>query len=270
MTGTLKDDSLKLAALYEAGQGQQWRTYRVASAKLSKLFQTDITPSLISRALAVSRLPREILGLFDEAGLTNGNARALLKLVVTHGEETLIEKARSVKPSGKTSDQILTLLGRRDYASGGQRPLAIAAKYFAGAFPTQEAAAARIGISRSRLAQAIRIASSLPDDVVALFPEGNLSFTEAEQILKLIEVRGLRSVQLAAQTALQSSQRQSNRQLLNRLAGVDFQGVDVKVKRKPRRETAGVIVELHFSESGPVSASALDLMVEMLRAHFAR
>jgi hypothetical protein len=107
MTEKVVDDALWLALIYKAGVGTQWKTYREAAEKLSRMFETKIAPPRIVEALAVSRLPSVIKGLFDRPGLSTGNARALLRLASQRGESVLAASAATIDTTGMDAKGIV-------------------------------------------------------------------------------------------------------------------------------------------------------------------
>jgi hypothetical protein len=57
--------------------------------------------------------------------------------------------------------------------------------------------------------------------------------------------------------------------MLNRLAGIDIPGVDVRVRKASGKNAKRrLIVELHLQESDANSAAALEFMIEMLKTRF--
>ncbi|KAA0998647.1 hypothetical protein FVF58_43800 [Paraburkholderia panacisoli] len=103
-------DPLRLAALYHAGYGVQWNSYREAATKLATQLNMNIGFARIREAVAVSELPAEILAIFNEAGLVNRTARKLLKAAKTEGVSTLVARARKVDPSGKSRADLTSLV----------------------------------------------------------------------------------------------------------------------------------------------------------------
>jgi hypothetical protein len=88
-------DPLRLAAVYQAGYGVQWNSYREAATKLATQFNMHIGFARIREAVAVSELPAEILAIFNEAGLVNRTARKLLKAAKTQGVYTCCSRKES-------------------------------------------------------------------------------------------------------------------------------------------------------------------------------
>ncbi|WP_027780433.1 hypothetical protein [Paraburkholderia caledonica] len=275
MTEKVVDDALRLAAIYKAGVGTQWNTYRQAAAKLSRLFETNLAPPRIAEALAVSRLPRVLTGLFDKAGLSSGNARALLRLASQRGESLLAASAAEIDTTGMDARDILRALrsggevSSRAAPPGLNAPLAIAAYYLKGKFPSKGVAAAHMGIPQSRLSEAITIEKALPAEVKMLFPGDNLTFAAGKEIVRLIALRGVNNVRALAAEAGRSPRRPSPQLILNRLAGIDIPGVNVRVRKAPGKNAKRrLIVELHLQESDANSVEALEFMIEMLKTRF--
>jgi hypothetical protein len=275
MTEKVVDDALRLALIYKAGVGTQWKTYRQAAEKLSRLFETKVAPPRIVEALAVSRLPRVIIGLFDRPGLSTGNARALLRLASQRGESVLAASAATIDPTGMDGKGIVRALRSasevrsRVAPPGLKGPLAIAAYYMRGAFPSQRIAAVNMGIPQSRLSEALTIEKVLPAEVKILFPGDDLTFAAAKQIVRLIALRGAKNVRALAAEAACSPRRPSPQLVLNRLAGIDIPGVEVRVRKAPGRNAKRrLFVELHLHESDAHSVAALEFMIEMLKTRF--
>jgi hypothetical protein len=275
MTEKVVDDALRLAFIYRAGVGTQWKSYRQAAEKLSRRFETKVEPPRIAEALAVLRLPRVIIGLFDRPGLSTGNARALLRLASQRGASVLAASAATIDTTGMDAKGILRVLRSggevrsRSAPPGLKGPLAIAAYYSRGAFSSQRIAAEHMGIPQSRLSEALAIEKALPAEVKILFPGDDLTFGAAKQIVKLIALRGAKNVRALAAEAGCSPRRPSPQLMLNRLAGIDIPGVDVRVRKAPGRHAKRrLIVELHLQESDANSEVALEFMIEMLKTRF--
>ncbi|MBT2790420.1 hypothetical protein [Paraburkholderia strydomiana] len=271
MTEKVVDDALRLAAIYRAGVGTQWKSYRQAAEKLSRMFETKIEPPRIVEALAVLRLPSEIIRLFHGPGLSTGNARALLRLASQRGESVLAASAATIDTTGMDAKGILRALrsggevGSRSAPPVLKGPLAIAAYYKRGAFPSQRIAAEHMGIPEPRLSEALTIEKALPAEVKILFPGDDLTFGAAKQIVKLIALRGARNIRALAVEAARSLRTPSPQLILNRLAGIDIPGVDVRLRKAPGKNAKRrLVVELHLHESDANSVAALDFMIEML------
>jgi hypothetical protein len=126
-----------------------------------------------------------------------------------------------------------------------------------------------MGIPQSRLSEALAIEKALPAEVKILFPGDDLTFGAAKQIVKLIALRGAKNVRALAAEAGCSPRRPSPQLMLNRLAGIDIPGVDVRVRKAPGRHAKRrLIVELHLQESDANSEVALEFMIEMLKTRF--
>lgn len=275
MTEKVVDDALRLAVIYKAGVGTQWKTYRQAAEKLSRLFETNLAPPRIAEALAVSRLPRVVTGLFDRPGLSTGNARALLRLASQRGESVLAASAATIDTTGMDAKGIVRALRSggevrsRAALPGLKGPLAISAHYMRGAFPNQRVAAVHMGIPQSRLSEALAIEKVLPVEVKMLFPGDDLTFAAAKQIVRLIALQGAKSVRALAAEAACSPRRPSPQLMLNRLAGIDIPGVDARIRKAPGKNAKRrLVVELHLHESDANSVAALEFMIEMLKTRF--
>jgi hypothetical protein len=275
MTEKVVDNALRLAAIYKAGVGTQWKTYRQAAEKLSRLFETNLAPPRIAEALAVSRLPSVVTGLFDRPGLSTGNARALLRLASQRGEKALAARAAAIDTTGMDAKGVLRALrsggevSSRPAATGLTGPLAIAAYYLRGTFQSQRLAAAQMGIPQSRLSEALTIEKVLPAEVKLLFPGDSLTFATAKEIMRLIALRGPENVCAFASEMRRSAGRPLPQMILNRLAGLEMPGVDVRVRKAPGRNSKRrLIVELHLLESDAKSVPALEFMIAMLETRF--
>jgi hypothetical protein len=81
--------------------------------------------------------------------------------------------------------------------------------------------------------------------------------------------RGAKNVRALAAEAGRSPRRPSAQPMLNRLAGIDIPGVDVRVRKASGKNAKRrLIVELHLQESDANSAAALEFMIEMLKTRF--
>src|SRR6516225_5500421 len=99
-------DPLRLAALYHAGNGTHWSSYREAAVVLTEKLKIKVGFARIREAVAVSELPTEILTIFSEVGIVNKTARELLKAAKTYGVSSLVDRARTLDPQGKSRAQL--------------------------------------------------------------------------------------------------------------------------------------------------------------------
>ena len=69
-------DPLALANLYNAGLGRNWRNQREAVAAMAR-FTPKVTREALNRAVSVSKMPEEVISLFNLAGILPVTARHL-------------------------------------------------------------------------------------------------------------------------------------------------------------------------------------------------
>ncbi|WP_169740551.1 hypothetical protein [Paraburkholderia caledonica] len=123
-------------------------------------------------------------------------------------------------------------------------------------------AEAQMGIPQSRLREALTIDKVLPAEVKLLFPGDSLTFATAKEIMRLIALRGPENVCALASEIRRSASRPLSQMILNRLAGLEMPGADVRVRKAPRRNSKRrVIVELHLLKSDAKSVPALEFMI---------
>ncbi|EIN00008.1 hypothetical protein WQE_16064 [Paraburkholderia hospita] len=257
-------DPLRLAALYQAGRGVQWNSYREAAAKLTTQFNMNIGFARIREAVAVSELPPEILSIFSGAGLVNRTARELLKAAKTKGVSTLVARARKVNPSGMSRADLTALLCGTPF--GGpllHKPLLLAEMYGdglkEGRWTSPKEGAKSLGISLRNLTRVISIAS-LPSELLALFPDvgGELG----ERLVHLTKIRGDETMKALAIEASRISPRLSQEELIGHFVGLARN----KAKVSLRNSGGNLIVEYNLGPVDKEAASKISLMAQMLNA----
>jgi hypothetical protein len=220
-------DPLNLAALYQAGLGGQWNSYREAATKMATDIKINIGFARIREAVAVSELPSEILSLFTDVGLLNRTARELLKAARAEGVTKLVARARKVDPSGKSRTELMALVcGIAEQPPMGRgtqrdRPLVIAKAYSdgleSGKWASPRDAAAKLGIDLKTITRAISIAA-LPGEVLALFP--NIGANLGERLVRLTRVRGSKKMSALAIDAGRAIPRLSPEELMGHFLGL--------------------------------------------------
>lgn len=106
------------------------------SSQAVQIVRDELGAPRIAEALAVSRLPGVLTGVFDRSGWSSGNARALLRLASQRGESLLAASAAEIDTTGMDARDILRALrsgdgkvSSRAAYPGLNAPLAIAAYY---------------------------------------------------------------------------------------------------------------------------------------------
>ncbi|MFP3647476.1 hypothetical protein [Paraburkholderia sp. SIMBA_054] len=259
-------DPLHLAALYHAGYGVQWNSYREAATVLATQFNTNIGFARIREAVAVSDLPSEILAIFNEVGLVNSTARKLLKAANTEGASTLVARARKVDPSGKSRSTLTALVcGEVTFQRSTRfyKPLLLAKTYGdglkEGKWVSAKEAAERLGIDRRTVTKAISIAS-LPSEVLALFPDMRADL--GERLVHLTKIRGSEKMKALAIEASRTIPRLSHEELIGHFVGLARN----KAKVKLRRSGGNLVLEYHLGPVNEVAESKISLMAVLLNA----
>jgi len=187
---------IELARTFEFGLKRGfWKTQAQAAPSLK------ISQSQISDSLALNRVPREVLALFEAIDALNfGVAAKLATLSRELGTEEMLARAATVTalPNKLPASRILAVLSggdiRRTDANGVCRkavslPLDIAREYFAGVearrWKSATKASVHLNHSPTRVTRALQVAA-LPRDVIGLFsPKSPLTFAAGERLLKL-------------------------------------------------------------------------------------
>ncbi|BDC45296.1 hypothetical protein [Paraburkholderia terrae] len=259
-------DPLRLAALYHAGYGVQWNSYREAATKLATQFNMNIGFARIREAVAVSALPAEILAIFNEAGLVNRTARKLLNSAKTEGVSTLVARARKVDPSGKSRADLTSLVcGEVAFERSTQlyKPLLLAETYRdglkGGRWASAKEAAERLGIDRQTVTRAISI-STLPNEVLALFPDVGVNL--GVRLVHLTRIRGSEKMKALAIEASRTIPRLSQKELISHFVGLARNKARVKL----RKSGGNLVLEYHLGPVNEVAESKISLMAVLLNA----
>lgn len=262
---TTFNDPLRLAALYQAGLGGQWRSYREASAKLAADFKVKIGFARIREAVAVSELPSEILGLFGEVGIANRTARELLKAANAQGVASLVERAQLVRPSGKSRTELMALICGLNgtVLKPRNKPLQLAKTYNDGLkdgkWKTSKEAATRLGIGERTINRAIAIAS-LPEEVLALFP--SIGARTGQHLVELTRIRGDAHMITLAIEASREIPRLSPEELPGHFLGL----ARGKGRVALRKSGSNLILEYHLGPLDEEAESKICLLAMMLNA----
>ncbi|OUL75506.1 hypothetical protein [Paraburkholderia hospita] len=196
-------DPLRLAALYHAGKGIHWSSYRQATVVLSEKLKIKVGFARIREAVAVSELPTEILAIFSEVGIVNKTARELLKAAKAHGVASLVDRARTLDPRGKSRAQLSAHVCGKHVLVGSKQqysnPLLLADTYrkglAEGRWVSMTGAAAHLGVHRQTIARANAIAS-LPGELLDLFPA--ISTEMGERLVCSVKIRGMKKMRALA------------------------------------------------------------------------
>ncbi|MBN3754321.1 hypothetical protein G3N95_15315 [Paraburkholderia sp. Tr-20389] len=228
-------DPLRLAALYHAGNGIHWSSYRQAAVVLSEKLKVKVGFARIREAVAVSELPTEILAIFSEVGIVNKTARELLKAAKAHGVSSLVERARTLDPLGKSRAQLSAhVCGKRGLVGPKQQylPLLLADTYREGIangrWVSMTGAASHLGVHRETIARAKAIAS-LPGELLDLFP--GISAEMGDRLVGLAKVRGMKKMRALAIEAASVIPRLSQDELVGHLVGLARNTASVKLDR---------------------------------------
>ncbi|BCG05643.1 hypothetical protein PPGU19_102110 (plasmid) [Paraburkholderia sp. PGU19] len=260
-------DPLHLAALYHAGYGVQWNSYREAATALATRFKMNIGFARIREAVAVSELPSEILAIFNQVGLVNRTARKLVKAAKTEGVSTLVARARIVDSSGKSRATLTAALVCGEVAFERStrlyKPLLLAKTYSdglkEGEWASAKEAAETLGIDRQTVAKAISIAT-LPREVLALFPDVGVNL--GERLVHLTKIRGSEKMKALAIEASRTIPRLSQEELIGHFVGLARN----KAKVNLRKSGGNLVLEYHLGQINEVAESKISLMAALLNA----
>ena len=229
-------DPLRLAALYHAGNGTHWSSYREAAVVLTEKLKIKVGFARIREAVAVSELPTEILTIFSEVGIVNKTARELLKAAKTYGVSSLVDRARTLDPQGKSRAQLSAHICGKHVLVGSKQqysnPLFLADKYreglAKGRWVSMTGAAAHLGVHRQTIARANAIAA-LPSELLDLFPA--ISAEMGERLVGLAKIRGMKKMRALAIEAGRVIPRLSQDELVGHLVGLARNTASVKLDR---------------------------------------
>ncbi|MEM5289553.1 hypothetical protein ACFQ3P_33300 [Paraburkholderia sabiae] len=229
-------DPLRLAALYHAGNGVHWSSYRQAAAVLTEKLKVKVGFARIREAVAVSELPAEILAIFSEVGIVNKTARELLKAAKARGVSSLVDRARTLDPQGKSRAQLSAHVCGKDVLLRSTQqysnPLSLAETYSEGLakgrWVSMTGAAAHLGVQRQAIAKATAIAS-LPSELLALFPA--MTVKMGERLVGLAKIRGMKKMRALAIEAGGIIPRLSQDELVSHLVGLARNSASVKLDR---------------------------------------
>jgi hypothetical protein len=259
-------DPLQLAALYQAGCGVQWNSYREAATKLTTDFKMNVGFARIREAVAVSELPSEILALFAEVGLVNHTARELLKAVKSEGATRLVARARKVDPFGKSRVDLLALVcGEEAVEHRIQRyqPLLLAHTYNEGLkkgkWASAEEAAVKLGTDQRTVTRAVSIAA-LPSEVLALFPKVGARL--GERLVHLTKIRGSKKMRALAIEASHTIPRLSPEELIGHFVGLARNKARVTL----RKSGDNLVLEYNLGPVSEVAESKISMMAVLLNA----
>lgn len=198
---------LDLATTYKAGlRGGLWKTHSEAALVLTEP-SAPISRAFMQRAIAVSKLPNDILSLFDDnRPLTYASALKLLKVVSRDGVHEVALRARQMSgtkpPSvkhilhGLAGDKPLpTRSGRKPgvLRTEAEMPLALAKTYAegvaSGRWSSKTAASTALNLNKAEVPTAVRIAN-LPSEVLSLFDPSALSLNDGRKLLTIEKAVG--------------------------------------------------------------------------------
>ncbi|MDR5754995.1 MULTISPECIES: hypothetical protein [unclassified Caballeronia] len=264
-------DPLALANLYNAGLGRNWKNQREAVAAMAR-FTPKVTREALNRAVAVAKLPAEVISLFDVAGLWPETARSLVELLRKYGPTKLQDRATAVDRTGKSWNEIVDLLDGREPVPPKRPakipPLALAAEYqrglAKGSWTSLRAALdARKDWKAFRLSQAIAI-SNLPPEVLELFKSRPLTYRLGVTLVQLQKAIGTEELAARATEMLGVPRRRSTDQIVAALLKVRLKGEgNVRV----RREGSDMVFEFKVPLSEPdqlvFTAEEMAALIEM-------
>ncbi|MFL9934937.1 hypothetical protein P0D88_38710 [Paraburkholderia sp. RL18-103-BIB-C] len=262
-------DPLNLAALYHAGLGVQWNSYREAATRMATDFKINIGFARIREAVAVSELPSEILSVFTDVGLVNRTARELLKAAKAEGVTKLVERARKVDPSGKSRTDLMALVcGIAEQPPMGRgtqrdRPLVIAKTYSdgleRGKWASPKDAATKLGIDLKTITRAISIAA-LPGEVLALFP--NIGANLGEHLVRLTRIRGSKKISALAIEAGRAIPRLSPEELMGHFLGL----ARGKARVTLRKSGGDLVLVYNLGPVDEVAETKISMLAVLLNA----
>jgi hypothetical protein len=247
---TAINSPLQLAAIYRAGLGAQWNSYRDAAERLSAIYERPVGFARIREAVAVSDLPTEVLSLFVDVGLLNGTARCLLKLARAEGSQVLRERAAAITQEGLTRNELVSLLSTAVRAISRRRwdsssPLKLAAKYHAGGYGTRKEAAEALRVRRNDIANALAI-DALPEEVKALSPD--MSTQVGLALVQMSRVLGRAKMRELALEASRAIPRLKEKELVGHFQRLERRVAEVNI----RRESGTTVIEYRVpGELGP-------------------
>ncbi|BBQ03610.1 hypothetical protein BSFA1_87380 (plasmid) [Burkholderia sp. SFA1] len=282
LAGTpISRDPLALAELYHSGLGTSWQTRREAVAAFAR-FTPKVTDGALSRAISVSKMPPQVLALFETAGIWHETARHLIRLVRKHGPDVICQRAMEIDPLGLRWSEIIQLLDGTD-AKPPQRifrpiaPLALAAEYKRGIDEGRwtsmvTAVAATPTWERTALAKAVSI-SELPPEVLQLFELKRVTYDLGATLVKIRNAIGEREMAARAQKILSAPRRRTTNEILANLLQVrPEQGVELAVRRERTSMVFEFRVPLEEGEELMNSTSEIAALVQvaMMNVRFKR
>ncbi|VXC81849.1 conserved hypothetical protein [Burkholderia sp. 8Y] len=265
-------DPLALAALYHAGLGSTWNNQREAIAAFAR-FSPKVTAEALSRAIAVCKLPPQILALFETAGVWPSTARELIRLARKHGLDALCLRALEIDPLGRSWSEIANLLdgngpheARRTVSNIS--PLALAADYQRGLQQGRwttmvSAVAASPAWGLNRLTRAVAI-SKLPPSVLQLFELKHFTWELGATLLKIRKSIGETEMAVRASKMLNAPRRRTIDEMIATLLDVrPEQGVDLAVRRKDNKMIFEFKVDLRETDDLLLSANQIAALVQV-------
>ncbi|BCQ29986.1 hypothetical protein NK8_81770 (plasmid) [Caballeronia sp. NK8] len=215
-------DPMALADLYNAGLGKNWSTQKEAVAAMAR-FSPKVTREALNRAIGVSKLPNEVLRLFEVAGIWPHTARVLVQLSRKYGATVLEERAKVIDATGKTWSEIIALLDGREAvppkrAARYSSPLTVAAEYKQGLTDGRwtsinSAVDMCKEWERRTVARAIAI-SNLPPEVLELFVYRPLTFSTGATLLRIQKAMGAEELARRAAEMLKAPRRRSTDEIV--------------------------------------------------------
>jgi len=215
-------DPIALADLYYAGLDKNWNNQKEALAAMAR-FSPKVTREALSRAISVSKLPKEVLRLFEVAGIWSRTARALVRLSRKYGATALEDRAKAIDPTGRSWNEIIALLDGREAVPpkrvvGAPSALSLAAQYkqglAEGRWTSIHSAVEVCKVwRRQTLSQAIAI-SKLPPEVLELFDYRPLTFSIGATLLRIQKALGSQELSRRAAEMLKAPRRRSTDEIV--------------------------------------------------------
>jgi len=225
-------DPIALADLYHAGLDKNWSNQKEAVAAMAR-FSPKVTREALNRAIGASKLPNEVLCLFEVAGIWPRTARALVHLSRKYGVTVLKDRAKAIDPTGKTWSEIIALLDGREAVRpkrtvGAPSALALASEYKQGlAQGRWTSIRSAVDIckewERRTVSQAVAI-SNLPPEVLELFIYRPLTFSVGATLLQIQKALGAEELARRAAEMLDAPRRRSTDEIVASLLKARING----------------------------------------------
>jgi hypothetical protein len=235
-------------------------------------FTPKVTREALNRAVTVSKMPEEVISLFNLAGILPVTARHLVNLAQKHGPAALRERATTIDPTAKCWKEIVALLDGREPVPPKRPtkvpPLVLAAEYERGLeegrwTSIKAALAVRNDWKAPRLRQAVAM-SKLPPQVLELFASRALTYSLGATLIQIQKAIGTEELAGRATGILGAPRRRSTDQIVAALLNVRFKGEgNVRVRWKGSDMVFECRVPVNEPEELVFTAEEMAALIEM-------